>query len=226
MPAGRRSTRRPGSGPGRGSPRTHTSRTSQASHGSARAETERATATDQPEGNTTPTAAERAHFWSAARRRSGITTRAIALGVVVLVLTISYASSLRVYLNQQQDLAETRQEISQRQQRIAGLESELSRWQDPAYVRAQARQRLGWVVPGETGYKVLGPDGKPMGGGTEIDSEAAKPAEPSQAWWDKLWGTVQAADHPAPGQEGGRKAKPSKDPTITLTTKPTAKPTG
>lgn len=224
MPAGHRSTRRPGSGPGRGSPRTHTSRPDKTRTGSLDAADE--PAADQPEPSSAQSADESAHFWALARRRSGLTTRAIALGVVVLVLTISYASSLRVYLNQQHDLAETRQEIAQRQQRITSLESELSRWQDPAYVRAQARERLGWVVPGEIGYKVIGADGKPIGGGTEIDSTAAaKPDEPTPAWWDKLWGTVRVADHPAPGQEGGPAPKPSKDPTITVTTKPGSKPT-
>ena len=84
---------------------------------------------------------------------------------------------------------------------------ELARWADPAYVRTQARERLGWVVPGETGYRVVDGDGNPLGGGAEIGSSRTMISEPQDAWWAKLWGSVEAADKPAP-------AKP-KEKTIT-----------
>ena len=80
-----------------------------------------------------------------------MTTRAIALVVVLLVLVISYASSLRIYFAQAHEIAATRVEIADRQQRISDLQTELGRWNDPDHVRTEARQRLGWVVPGETG---------------------------------------------------------------------------
>ena len=38
-------------------------------------------------------------------------------------------------------------------------------------MKTQARERLGWVVPGEIGYKVVGADGKPLGGGAKITAE-------------------------------------------------------
>ena len=155
---------------------------------------------------------------AAARRRSNVTTRAIALAVVVLVLTISYASSLRIYFAQAHDIATTKQQISQSQNRIADLQSELARWNDPAYVKSQARERLGWVMPGETGYRVVEDNGKALGGGAEIDSSAKEAAPPEDAWWAKLWGSVEAADQPAPVKT--TKPKPTKAPTITENTKP------
>ena len=85
--------------------------------------------------------------------------------MVLLILTISYASSLRIYFAQAHDIAATKAEIAERQQRIVELEGELAKWQDDEYVKTQARQRLGWVVPGETGYKVVDAEGKPLGGG-------------------------------------------------------------
>lgn len=131
--------------------------------------------------------------------RPNLTARAIALTVVLLILTISYASSLRIYFAQASDIAQVKAEIAERETRIAELQGGLARWQDPAYVRTQARERLGWVVPGETGYKVVDADGKPLGGGAEITGEAEEPvAEPKDAWWAKLWGSVAAADQPAP----------------------------
>ena len=81
-------------------------------------------------------------------------------------------------------------------------------------MRTQARERLGWVVPGETGYVVVDADGRPLGGGAKINAEAVPEEQQQDAWWSKLWGSVQAADRPAPVKT------PDKDKTITVKTKP------
>lgn len=148
------------------------------------------------------------------RRRSNLTSRAVALAVVLLVLTISYATSLRIYFAQTADIAATRAEIAQRESRIAELQTDLTRWQDPAYVQTQARLRLGWVLPGETGFKVVGENGQPLGGGAEISSPQSSTTR-SDAWWAKVWGSVEAADHPAPAPSRAATQRP-----ITENTKP------
>ncbi|MBK8458990.1 MAG: septum formation initiator family protein [Micropruina sp.] len=128
----------------------------------------------------------------------GLTPRALAVITVLVLLALSYANSLRIYLNQEDALATARVQIQERSERVAALEDELQRWNDPAFVKAQARDRLGWVLPGETGYRVIGPDGKPMGGGVVIVAEQQLPAgEHEPMWWDRLWGSVQTADAPA-----------------------------
>ena len=143
-----------------------------------------------------------------------MTARAIALAVVLLILTISYATSLRIYFAQAHEIASTKAEIADRQERIRELQGELARWGDEAYLRTQARERLGWVVPGETGYTVVGADGKPLGGGAKISAETAPYEAAQDAWWSKLWGSVEAADRPAPVKtDPGEK-------TITVKTKP------
>jgi Septum formation initiator len=134
------------------------------------------------------------------------------LAVVLLILTISYATSLRIYFSQAQEISATKAEIADRQQRIRDLQGELARWGDEAYVRTQARERLGWVVPGETGYTVVDAEGKPLGGGAQISAEGAPEGQPQDTWWSKLWGSVAAADRPAP--------VPAQEKTITVKTKP------
>ncbi|HOC13091.1 MAG TPA: septum formation initiator family protein [Propionicimonas sp.] len=132
------------------------------------------------------------------RRGLHVTRRAIVLILVVVALVISFGGSLRGYLAQQHELAVAEQEIRDRSAQIADLEAELARWDDPDYVKAQARDRLGWVMPGETGYRVIGADGKPIGGGVVIESAEKLPAgEHEPVWWDRLWGSMQAADAPA-----------------------------
>ncbi|WP_375423372.1 septum formation initiator family protein [uncultured Friedmanniella sp.] len=144
-----------------------------------------------------------------------MTTRAIALVVVLLVLVISYASSLRIYFTQAHEISASKAEIADRSQRIADLQTELGHWDDPDYVRTQARQQLGWVVPGETGYQVVGTDGHPLGGGAAIENGTDPTAAQQDAWWSKLWGSVEAADQPAPAKKKAKDTAP-----ITAKTKP------
>ena len=69
-------------------------------------------------------------------RRSSLTTRALALAVVILMLTISYANSLRIYFAQSHEVAATKAEIADREAQIADLQTELNRWDDPAFPHA------------------------------------------------------------------------------------------
>ena len=199
MPSGRRPTSRPGAGPGRGRPRLRTQ------------------ARKQPSATHAPSAdavAPETATGPLRRRGYGLTARAIALAVVLLILAISYVTSLRIYFSQAHEISATKTEIAERQQRIRDLQGELARWDDEAYVRTQARERLGWVVPGETGYTVVGVDGKPLGGGAQISAEEVAGTQPQDSWWSKLWGSVEAADRPAPV---GNSAE---EKTITVKTKP------
>jgi cell division protein FtsB len=197
VPSGPRPTSRPGAGPGRGKPRAR----SQLRKPSSSAGTPKPDTPDKPPA-------------PLLRRGSSLTARAIALAVVLLILTISYATSLRIYFAQAHEIASTNAEIADRQQRIRELQGELARWGDETYVRTQARERLGWVVPGETGYTVVGADGKPLGGGAKITAETTPDESVQDAWWSKLWGSVQAADRPAPVKSE------TKEKTITVKTPP------
>ena len=196
MPSGRRPTSRPSAGPGRGKPRARTPARKQSS-------------------SRTPHAAVGQQEAAPLRRRNyGLTARAVALAVVLLILTISYATSLRIYFSQAHEISATKAEIAERQQRIHDLQGELARWDDEAYVRTQARERLGWVVPGETGYTVVDANGKPLGGGAHITAEASPEQQPEDSWWARLWGSVEAADRPAPVKT------PAEEKPITVKTKP------
>ena len=123
------------------------------------------------------------------REGQRFTSRALVLAVVLLVLVISYASSLRAWLDQRQSIAETEQRIASVQDEVDALEREKRRWDDDAYVEQQARGRLGFLLPGETGYRVIGRDGDTLDTHTTTDIGTAEP----QYWYDTLWGSVQRA---------------------------------
>lgn len=131
-----------------------------------------------------------------ARRRPRFTGRAAILVLVVAVLTVSYASSMRAYLQQRAHIADLKEQIAARESNIDELEREKRRWHDPAYVQARARERFGYLMPGETAYVVLDADGKPLEPETELPtpSEALRPAP--EAWWDSAWESVELAGNP------------------------------
>lgn len=124
------------------------------------------------------------------RSRSNLTGRAAMLAVVVCMLAISLAYPLREYLAQRGDISEYRAKVAQQQQRVADLKAARSRWQDRAYVEAQARERLRYVMPGETAYVVLEADGvrAPDGVPDRAPAEAAR-----SPWFTDLWQSVEAA---------------------------------
>ena len=148
-----------------------------------------------------------------AQRAVTATWRLVVLLVVVAGIGMVLAHSLRVYFTQAEEIAAVKAEIAVEQDKIADLNDKLERWNDPSYVRSIARSRLGWVLPGEVGYRVLDADGKPLDGAA-IELEAA---EPPQLWWEKMWGSVQVADSPAE-EEASEEPKASEPPrTIELT---------
>src|SRR3954453_2088444 len=76
-------------------------------------------------------------------RQSRFTGRAMVLVLVLSVLTISYASSLKAYFQQHSQIQSLRAEIVYSESDIHRLEDEKARWQEPAYIREQARARFG-----------------------------------------------------------------------------------
>jgi cell division protein FtsB len=127
----------------------------------------------------------------------GLTRRALAVLSVLVILAVSYANSLRIYLDQQRDIGVATQQIHDRTERITQLQDELNRWNDPAFVKAQARDRLGWLLPGETGFRVVGADGKPLGTGVVLKTQSElPPGEHPEMWFDRMWGSIETADNP------------------------------
>ncbi|WP_239021748.1 FtsB family cell division protein [Nocardioides jishulii] len=128
------------------------------------------------------------------------TSRAAILLLVVLVLGVSYASSLRAYLDQRATIESTKAEIAQSEKAIAELEREKRRWSDDAYVKAQARQHLGYLMPGETGYQVLDENGEPLDSVAALADPDEVIKEEPVAWWETVWTSVELAGNPPPAR--------------------------
>jgi hypothetical protein len=127
------------------------------------------------------------------------------LVLVLSLLTISYASSLRAYLDQREHIGDLKDQIALRQSRIDDLEREKRRWDDPAFLRQQARD-LNYVMPGETAYVVLDEDGEPLDSeATLSDPPEVDPKAPT-AWWSTAWESVELAGNPPRPEDKQRPA--------------------
>ena len=159
--------------------------------------------TRRPGGRGTSPQRSRASAPAAAspeQRKPRFTGRAAILVLVVAVLTVSYASSLRAYLQQRSHIADLKAQIAERSASIDDLEREKRRWHDPAYIQAQARERFGYLMPGQTSYVVLGEDGKPLESDTDLpDPSEVREREP-EAWWGPVWQSAELAGDPPRGQ--------------------------
>ncbi len=118
--------------------------------------------------------------------------RVAVLGVIAVVLTVLLAPAIRSYVAQrhQIDLLATR--VADQRSQVGDLQRERDAWQDPAYVKAQARDRLKFVMPGDRAYTVIDPAPAPRPSTTR--ARAVVPATASdRAWFGNLWRSTQIA---------------------------------
>ena len=91
--------------------------------------------------------------WLRSFRLSGF---ALALLLLIVAALVVLAPGLKTLIEQRQQLAQLQQSVTDAQNQVDQLNSEVARWNDPAYIEAQARDRLYYVFPGDVSYLVIG----------------------------------------------------------------------
>jgi hypothetical protein len=76
------------------------------------------------------------------------------LGLVVMGVLV-VAPTLHLYVDQQHEIARLEQANAATAAQVSDLAKQQADWSDPDYIKAQARQRLLFVMPGETSYLVI-----------------------------------------------------------------------
>ena len=131
-----------------------------------------------------------------------VPTRAIILVLVLLLAFVVTFPSLRGYLSQRARYDAVVGEIA-RARETSSLEEELALWQDDDYVKSQARERLAYVMPGETTYVVVGAD--------RFRNDAASSATSADASEHRPWyEVVRESARVAGGAE--QSSEPAADP--------------
>ncbi|GAA4357018.1 FtsB family cell division protein [Angustibacter luteus] len=125
--------------------------------------------------------------------RPSRTLRLVVLGGVLAVLAVLLAPALRSYLAQQQQIDTLRSSVAEQQAQVGDLQKERAAWNDPAYVKAQARDRLKFVMPGEKAYTVIDPRPATDPAKASPVKAAAKTARSDRSWFDDVWRSAQIA---------------------------------
>jgi cell division protein FtsB len=109
------------------------------------------------------------------------------LAVVVMAVVLSLAVPLRSWVRQADDNAKIAADIETREARVSQMQDRLEQWKDEQFVERQARARLHYVYPGETGYTVVDQGGAVA---TQIPPPTAADIS-SQSWYQRLWSSVE-----------------------------------
>ncbi len=121
------------------------------------------------------------------------------LGAVAVVLALLILPYFQKWLIQRSEIESARAAVSQSQKDVAALTQQRARWADDDYVRAQARQRLKYVMPGETGFVVVDPK-VPTAPSTDPADVAAAPTG-DRPWFSRVWLSAQVAADPTDPQK-------------------------
>jgi len=82
----------------------------------------------------------------------------VTVGIVVLGAFV-IGPQLSDLITMQTQIAQLNASIAKSEEQLKDLADEKKRWDDPVFIRAQARDRLFYVMPGEISYLVLDADG-------------------------------------------------------------------
>ena len=125
--------------------------------------------------------------------------RAMVLGVVLLVAFSMLFPTVRAYLGQRAELDTLAAQVAAAEQQEEVLAADLDRWGTDAYVAAQARERLSYVLPGETAYRVIDPEVVVDVPALEsqvpgvLSGPALPPGGAVAPWYATVWESVQLA---------------------------------
>ena len=158
---------------------------------------------------------------NAAKRPSSVSFGGIEISMRILgllllgaLLALLLVPSFMQLWSQERELAAIKAKVQQTQADNDAKRQQLELWSNPQYIASQARERRGYVKPGETQYSVLDP-GKDYQDQAQV--AAAREAGPARPWMQVLSMTVEEADHPTgniqTAQTGGNAPSPSQSAT-------------
>lgn len=140
----------------------------------------------------------------------------VMMGVLVLAVLI-LAPTVQAFLAQRQQISDQQRTVDQLAAQVDTLKDQRARWNDPSYLRAQARDRLYYVMPGEISYLVI--DDRPPAAAADDTPVSSKLVKTQTDWVGSLFGSIMGAGltQATPQQLSGT---PAPTPTSTPTTPP------
>jgi cell division protein FtsB len=126
--------------------------------------------------------------WLRNFRLSGFALSMLALIVAALLVL---AAPLKTLIEQRQTIAQLEASVADAHDAVDDLNEQVARWSDPAYIQAQARERLYYVLPGDVSYLIVGEAETATGDGQLPISDEIQTTQTD--WIGGLLGSVYTA---------------------------------
>jgi len=123
---------------------------------------------------------------SSSRRARG-KARPLALIAIIFIFTLTLAPPIKNYFTQRAQISALKSQVVSDRTALEQARAELSTWQDPNYVKSQARERLHFVMPGERQYIVTGSE---VTQSQPQTTQVAKQLPEGAPWYTKLIASV------------------------------------
>ena len=121
-------------------------------------------------------------------RRPAVTLVVVAVAVVLLAIATNVVP-FRQVVDQRTEIAEARDQLASLVAENATLTQQVAALETPIEVERIAREKLGYVRPGETAYVVIAPEIEP-----EVVPAPVEPVAEEPSFLAKLWAYVTGAD--------------------------------
>jgi cell division protein FtsB len=120
-------------------------------------------------------------------RRRRTSNRVLALSAILFILALTIAPPVKHYFTQRAQISALKAQLSADNTALEKAREELLLWQDPEYIKSQARERLHFVLPGERQYIVTdGENNQQQNGTTKIANSLAD----GQPWYARLIASI------------------------------------
>ncbi|HEX5723603.1 MAG TPA: septum formation initiator family protein [Acidimicrobiia bacterium] len=114
----------------------------------------------------------------------------LALGLILLAFLAATIPFGQI-IEQQERVEAAAAELARLENENLFLADEIAAMETPAEIERMAREKLGYVMPGETAFVVLEPEG---GVATPVETPVQDAVDRSQPWWRSLWNFLTGAD--------------------------------
>ena len=108
----------------------------------------------------------------------------------IFILALAIAPPVKHYFTQRAQISALNSQLASDNKALDAARQELLLWQDPEYVKSQARERLHFVLPGERQY-IVTEDGTNTD--TNESTKVANSLTDGQPWYSRLIASITEA---------------------------------
>lgn len=127
------------------------------------------------------------------KKRKSISKKIIFFIVLISLSVYVWSPPLYSFMKNKDELEYEKSRQSSLQNQLVTLSKQIKNWEDDQYVIKQARDQLGFIMPGETSFNVID---KTINKKSQKESTQEIPVK--KAWFETMISSIKAADNFTP----------------------------